>query len=342
MDILKRSNEQHLVTADSLKTVKSKLASTQETLRTRDERLTELQSALTSVKRQLDKKEADSKLPDPKDDTIASFERQVESIRRELAVITAAKVEAVQAALDEATGARKERDLAARAVEEAERRIRDVEEMAELQAKRHELVEEQTAKEKTAATAALEADIERLKDDLASKVSRVAQLERTIESLENLEARRKKYEADQRSGLDKLKSRMEDMRAKSSQPPPGQRPAPTPTSLSSSTGSQPESSEKPQQQVKELQVRNGELLARVSELQRAVDAGIGQTEKRAMEGTIKEQKARIVETETVAEDWKQVSTPFDRTSRNGLISYSWTEIPRYSTATRQAYEQIAS
>ncbi|GAA5980414.1 hypothetical protein JCM5350_001490 [Sporobolomyces pararoseus] len=308
--------EENRKTIDSLAVVERRLVTAEETARSKDGQLSDLQSDLSSVRQRLEKKEADSKLPDPKDDRIASFERQVQSIKKELAIITAAKAEAVQAALDEVEGVRKERDLTARAVEEGERRIRDLQEMAELQTKRHELAEEQTVKEKEAATAALQAEIDSLKEDLASKINRVAHLERTVETLENLEARRKKYESDQRSGLDKLKSRMEDMRAKSAAQTQSPRPPLVPSSasstLSSSTGSQSSTFDnqqhvikEQQQQVKDLQVRNGELLARVSDLQRAVDAGVGQKEKRELEGTIKDQRVRLVETEAKAEDWKQ-------------------------------------
>jgi uncharacterized small protein (DUF1192 family) len=318
LDAIKEENQK---IGDNLEAVNTRLETAEDQLQSKDQQLSGLNSDLTTLHQQLAKKEADSKLPDHRDDTIASFERQVESIKRELAIITAAKAEAVQAALDEASGARKERDLATRAVKEAERRIRDVEEMAELQARRHELSEDQTVKEKNAAVAALEAEIERLKEDLAAKINRVAHLERTVETLENLEARRKKYESDQRSGLDKLKSRMEDMRAKSAAQAQSPRAALPPVSaastLSSSIGSQSDSFEKQQQlakereqQVKDLQVRNGELLARISDLQRSVDSGIGQHEKRTMEKTIQVQQGRLVETEAKAEEWKHVSSAF--------------------------------
>ncbi|GAA5961230.1 hypothetical protein JCM3765_002879 [Sporobolomyces pararoseus] len=313
LDWVKEENRR---TVDSLAEVERKLISAEETARTKDGQLSGLQSDFMTVRQQLEKKEADSRLPDPKDDKIASFERQVQSIKEELAIITAAKAEAVQAALAEVEGARKERDLTARAVEEGERRIRDLEEMAELQTKRHELAEEQIVKEQEAATAVLQAEIDSLKEDLAAKINRVAHLERTVETLENLEARRKKYESDQRSGLDKLKSRMEDMRAKSAAQTQSPRaplvPSTASSSLSCSTGSQSGASQKQQyvlkeqqQQVKDLQIRNGELLARVADLQRAVDAGIGQEEKCEMEGTIKDQRRKLVETEAKAEDWRQ-------------------------------------
>lgn len=305
--------------ADDLRALQGQLATTEENARSKEQELSELHRSLDSVRNRLSKKEAEAEMPDARDVTIASFERQVESIKRELAVITTAKAQAVQAALEEASGIWKERDLATQAKEEAERRVRDVEEMIELQAKRHEIAEENTAKENEAALAALQAEVERLKEDLAAKTNRVAQLERTIESLESLEARRKKYEADQRSGLDVLKSRMEDMRKSSTQ---SQSPRPilasaSTTSIvpSSSSSVQPDSLPKQQQlvkeqqlQVKELQVRNGELLARVSDLQRAVDAGVDQRQQRAMEGRIAEQQSLIAETEAKAEDWKQVHT----------------------------------
>ncbi|GAA6018610.1 hypothetical protein JCM11491_006164 [Sporobolomyces phaffii] len=308
---LREDNKVALATIGGLKAVEEQLLSAEVAVQAKDAELHKLHTELSSVNSRLAKTDAASRLPDPKDETIASFERQVESIKQELSIISAAKSEAVQAALDEVAGIKKERDLALTAMEEAERRIQQVEEMAELQAKRHETVEEQSIKEKEAATSALQADIDRLKEDLVAKISRVAHLERTVEGLESLEARRKKYEADQRSGLDKLKSRMDDMRAKSSAPPSSQRPVLGSSSTLTSSGvsaslvGHSDMTDKQEQHVKELQVRNGELLAKVSDLQRAVDAGLGQLEKRALEGTIEEQKMTITSTEARAEDWKQ-------------------------------------
>ncbi|GAA5923779.1 uncharacterized protein JCM15063_003761 [Sporobolomyces koalae] len=297
MNALKLANQDALAVIANLESAQSSFVATREDLVAKDGQIVQLEATLNEVRRELAKREAAAQLPDPKDDTIASFERQVESIRQELATVVAAKRDAVQSAADEIADIRKERDIAVRSIEEAEKRIQEAHDLAELQAKRHELAETQSAQEKEAARAALQADIDRLHEDLAAKIARIEQLERTVEALENLEARRKRYEADQRSGLDKLKSRMEDMRAKSATP------TPTPRSavLSSSTGSESDSS---QQQVKELQTRNGELLARMVEMQKAADASLAR-EKRQMTDEIEAQRVQLVQTESKAEDWRQ-------------------------------------
>ncbi|GAA6059859.1 hypothetical protein JCM10212_007064 [Sporobolomyces blumeae] len=304
---LRRSKEEEANAARlNLKQLEQAVESAREQVRTRDRQTAELQATLASTERQLARKEADAKLPDARDDQIASFARQVDSIKQELAAVTAAKTEAVQAALDQVSDVRKERDLALRSVEEAERRIKDVEQLVELQAARHEAAEQQTANEKAAATAALQAEVDRLNDDLAAKVDKVAQLQRGVEAFERLEAQRTRYEADQRYGTDKLKSRMAELQARTATPTPVQRPPP---SLSSSTGSNsdPACQQQQQQQVRELQVRNGELLARVTDLERTVEASSSslRRDKAEMEGEIEKQKRVVVETEAKAEDWRQ-------------------------------------
>lgn len=307
---LERANQSTLDAVGSLKVVETRLLSAQDAVKEKDRQLFDLQSTLSSLEQQIADKEAVSQQQDSrKDEMIASFERQVTSVKRELAVVTVAKAEAVQAALEEASDVRRERDLALKSVQEAERRIQEVEEMAEAQASRHDLAEEQTRREKEAATAALQADIDRLKEDLLAKVSRVAQLERTVETYENLEIRRKKYESDQRSGLDKLKSRMDDMRAKSSTPVQRSTAqiASTPSTLASSTGSNSnEQSRHQQQQVKELQIRNGELLARVAKFERDLDSNAAARAEELRQSQAREHGLKLGEAEAKAEDWRQV------------------------------------
>ncbi|GAA5954139.1 hypothetical protein JCM21900_002902, partial [Sporobolomyces salmonicolor] len=336
-DQLKKASGEANVTTASLKKAEDALALAQEDIKTKDRLVADLQATIASVERQLAHKEAAAKLPDARDETIASFEREVVSIKQELSAVAASKAAAIQAALDQGSDMRKERDLALKLVEEAEGRVKAVEELAELQSKRHEAAEQQTQKEKEAALAALQADMDRLTNDLAAKVEKVAQLQRAVDAYERLEAQRAKYDADQRFGTNMLKSRMAELQARTSTPTPKATPharsfsaASASSALSSSTNSNPEHVE--------LQIRNGELLSRVADLERQLenaqlaagraatpavprhgdvfrrkgsvdlskrDSTIDGAEKKELQATIEVQKKQLVETQATAEDWRQ-------------------------------------
>lgn len=346
---LDRSNQATLDAIESLKALETRLLSAQDVVKEKDHQLLDLRDTLSSLEQQIANKEAASTEQDSeKDETIASFERQVASVKQELAVVTAAKAEALKAALDEVSDVRRERDLALKSVGEAERRIREVEDMAETQASRHDLAEEHTRREKDAATAALQADIDRLKEDLVAKLNRVAQLERTVETFENLEMRRKKYESDQRSGLDKLKSRMDDMRAKASTPVQRStvQNASTPSILAASTGSSSgELSQGQQQQVKELQVRNGELLARVAKLERDLDSNAAARAEELRETQAREHRFKLGEVEAKAEDWRQVRSFSFMLSRLDLQAKTqslYTRHPQKYLAAQRLLDRLTS
>ncbi|GAA5871223.1 hypothetical protein JCM1840_000153 [Sporobolomyces johnsonii] len=336
VDELKKASGEAIAASASLKEAEDALALAQEDVRTKDRLVADLQATVAAVERQLAHKEAAAKLPDARDETIASFEREVASIKQELSAVAASKATAIQAALDQGSDVRKERDLALKLVEEAEGRVKAVEELAELQTKRHEAAEQQTQKEKEAAVAALQAEMDRLTNDLAAKVDKVAQLQRAVDVYERLEAQRAKYEADQRFGTDMLKSRMAELQARTSTPTPKATPHARSFSAASASSTLSSSTSSNSDHV-ELQIRNGELLSRIADLERQLenaqiagraatpaaprqgdvfrrkgsvdlskrDGPIDGAEKKELQATIEVQKKQLVETQATAEDWRQ-------------------------------------
>ncbi|GAA6019008.1 hypothetical protein JCM10207_006286 [Rhodosporidiobolus poonsookiae] len=307
------------VQEERVKGVEATLRAAQDAVRQKESLLVDLEATVQSLERRLAHQDtAAAQRADVRDETIASLEREVGSAKKELGEVSAAKEAAVQSALDQAADVRRECDVALKTMEETERRLHEVEELAELQRGQHAAAEQQTQREKDAAVAALQAEIERLVADLAAKEERIAQLQRTVERYERLEAQRTTFEKNQRSGTDMLKQRLADLQARTSTPVPQQ--LGRSASSASNTSAHSRASSSTADANVELQIRNAELASRIAELEKELQtpsrpssrasgtreaSPMDVKEKLELVGHVDSQTKRAEVAEEKAEDWRQ-------------------------------------
>lgn len=278
----------------------------------RDAEVAKLEVATRSLQHRLATKESEAqKLAETQAATIASLQRQVESVKAELSTIITAREAALTDALEQGNGARLERDVALKSVEEAERRVKDVEELLALQQQQHEATEQQTLREKDAALAAMQAEVDLARADAKAKVDKAEQLQRAVDQFERLEAQRQKYERNQRAGTDLLKSRLADLQARTSHASLPLARSDSVTSSSSALSASTAATSAGEQHV-ELQIRNAELSSRVLELEKQVELADSRMSRTDAEhsSAVDLQRRQLEDAEARAEDWRQVSRVF--------------------------------
>lgn len=276
-------------------------------LHDRDAEVAKLEVATRSLQQRLATKESEAqKLAETQAATIASLQRQVESVKAELSTIITAREAALTDALEQGNGARLERDVALKSVEEAERRVKDVEELLALQQQQHEATEQQTLREKDAALAAMQAEVDLARADAKAKVDKAEQLQRAVDQFERLEAQRQKYERNQRAGTDLLKSRLADLQARTSHASLPLARSDSVTSSSSALSASTAATSAGEQHV-ELQIRNAELSSRVLELEKQVELADSRMSRTDAEhsSAVDLQRRQLEDAEARAEDWRQ-------------------------------------
>jgi chromosome segregation ATPase len=285
------------------------LQEARETLRDRDAEVAKLEVATRSLEQRLATKESEAKkLAETQAATIASLQRRAGSVKAELSTVIAAREAALADAIEQGNGARLERDVALKSVEEAERRVKDVEELLALQQQQHEATEQQTLREKDAALAAMQAEVDHARADAKAKVDKAEQLQRAVDQFERLEAQRQKYERNQRAGTDLLKSRLADLQARTSHASLPLARSDSVTSSSSALSASTAATSSGEQHV-ELQIRNAELSSRVLELEKQVELADSRMSRAEAEhsSAVDLQRRQLEDAEARAEDWRQVS-----------------------------------
>lgn len=285
------------------------LQAVRNTLRDRDAEVAQLEVTARSLEQRLATKEGETqKLAETQAAKVASLERQVESVKAELSTVVAARETALADALEQVSGARLERDVALRSVEEAEHRVKDVEDLLAVQREQHEASEQQTLREKDAALAAMQAELELARADAKAKVDRAEQLQRAVDQFEHLEAQRQKYERNQRAGTDLLKSRLANLQARSSHASLPLARSDSMTSSSSAVSASTAATSSAADQHVELQIRNAELSSRVFELEKQVELADSRVARAEAEhnSAADLQQRQLEDSEARAEDWRQV------------------------------------
>ena len=291
-------------------------------LRDRDAEVAKLEAATRSLEQRLATKESEAqKLAETQAATIASLQRQADSVKAELSTVIAAREAALADALEQGNGARLERDVALKSVEEAERRVKDVEELLALQQQQHEATEQQTLREKDAALAAMQAELDHARADAKAKVDKAEQLQRAVDQFERLEAQRQKYERNQRAGTDLLKSRLADLQARTSHASLPLARSDSVTSSSSALSASTAATSSGEQHV-ELQIRNAELSSRVLELEKQVELADSRMSRAEAEhsSAVDLQRRQLEDAEARAEDWRQVSRNLRCAGGNRLLT----------------------
>ncbi|GAA5865939.1 hypothetical protein JCM3774_005528 [Rhodotorula dairenensis] len=278
------------------------------TLRDRDAEVAKLEVAARSLERRLASKEGEAQeLAETQAVKVASLERQVESVKAELSAVIAARETALADASEQVNGARLERDVALKSVEEAEHRVKDVEDLLVLQREQHEATEQQTLREKDAALAAMQAELDHARADAKAKVDKAVQLQRAVDQFERLEAQRQKYERNQRAGTDLLKSRLADLQARTSHASLPLARSDSMTSSSSVVSASTAATSSAADQHVELQIRNAELSSRVLELEKQVELADSRMSRSEAEhnSAADLQRRQLEDSEARAEDWRQ-------------------------------------
>ncbi|GAA5986956.1 hypothetical protein JCM10908_000968 [Rhodotorula pacifica] len=297
------------------------------TLRDRDAEVAKLDVATKALEQRLANKESEAqKLAETQDAKVASLARQVDSVKAELSTVIAAREAALADALEQVSGARLERDVALKSVDEAERRVKDVEELLALQQQQHEATEQQTLREKDAALAAMQAELDHARADARAKVDKAEQLQRAVDQFERLEAQRQKYERNQRAGTDLLKSRLADLQARTSHSSTPLARSDSIASSSSALSASTAATSSADQHV-ELQIRNAELSSRVLELEKQVELADSRMSRSEAEhdSAIDLQRRQVEDSEARAEDWRQKYLAVQRLLEQLMASQEATE-----------------
>lgn len=229
----------------------------------KDRAMSDLKSQLKVVTQQLAVKTADG---DARDKHVASLERQVEAVKQELATTLTTHTEAVEAACARATQMQTERDLVAEAERAAKEQIDTLEELRQVEQQRHDEVESQTQREKSAALSALEAEVNKLSSSLEASDSKTGHLQRLVDSYEKAAADKITYETTMRAGTDGLRARLAVLQGH--QTPTSAASSSSTSSVFSRSSSIRLSAGKELETVGDLQQRNAQLVARIQELEK--------------------------------------------------------------------------
>lgn len=227
---------------------------------------------------------------DTRDETIASLQREIAFAKKELQTVVTTKTSALASLKEHLATVEMERDVARRRVEEAEAKAASMAEINELNSREREMAMAQLRNETQAAISQAQAEVKRVLAELATKNDRIEQLERTIEQFKALEGQRSSSLALQKSSTDALRSRIADLQARSN--------------VSSSLGSSQRSSTgNDSVTLVELQVRNGELVSRVADLEKLLsDRATADSVSDKLALAQVEERARLAE--AVADEWK--------------------------------------
>ncbi|KAM0749105.1 kinesin-domain-containing protein [Meredithblackwellia eburnea MCA 4105] len=308
---LKQSAEQ----CQSFKAALEEARAESSRLRTEKDQLT-MDATSTSAK--------DRKSKEAKDEKISKLKTELQFVNRELSALVALHNRCPEslAALKE------ERDVALRSVKQLEKNLGESQELFELEAQRHEIAEQHTEKAKEAALSDLTHELKAVKKqlqreqdtlvdregDLKSKDETIKTLQQVIDMSKQLEQQREQHVLNRRAGTDSLKSRLADLQALTSTPVHHHTHRSFSSSSSSSSDRDKKSNSDGPEQVAELQVRNGELVSRVAELEKALAEGMRKErkereeamEKERLNDTIERQRFEIETGLAESREWQQV------------------------------------
>lgn len=312
-----------------------KLATAIEDSARKEKALLDMEAKLRSSEKRAVKGEGKTKVIEARDASIASLERELAFVKKELASVTVTKGFAIQSAQDLATSAGVDRDIALRSVEEAKARVVQVEELASVESGRHEESEKMLIREHKAEVDHLKAEVRRLELEVAEWKSKANRLQRAADAREELEQQQAAYTQNAKAGTDSLKSKLAELQLRSS--------------TTSSTGTSTRSSSRASNQISprtdqmekvvDLEIKNAELQVKLSEMERLAynslpkshsstfgPSGLGRTEssdelakitaataaaelkeRERLHSIVESQNALLKESQAAADSWREVS-----------------------------------
>lgn len=259
-----------------------------------------------------------------------ALERELAFAKKELAAVVVKGGVSLQASKDSEASLILERDIALASAAAAKTRVEEVENIAEVESGRHEMIEREVRKEHEAELATLRAEILRLEKELENMSERAHRLQRTADAREKLELQHAAYSLSSKAGSNSLKDKLAQMQLRGSLPPSI---TSNPSTRSNSITSRQDSADA----LAELQIKNLELLARISELERlptvrhSISSTFGSTglnsmgsnldlaaasanstaaaemkERERLNSIIESQNALLRESQETADSWREV------------------------------------